>query len=350
MPKLTEKRKAEGEYSTNPHTQRALRRRATLKGQASEVWAIHHKYTSKKSRKLAALKRSPDYKNASEGEKAAQIAALTLKLNNASLLKEGMITFLVGPSEQRHYVHTNIVKSGVLGGACGDLDRFESGIEVKVVEWKEVETAVFANLMEYANTGDYTVPELKPPAVEGLEIEPLSIMTCLKSYGWGKARGGAYRREFREGTRASILTATKSFIEEGTKLYPEPSDRFRDWEPNLEPAGGEGHLAIFECHVKLYLLATKHKMEKLERLSLFKLFRTLTRIWDYQHVHDDLAVTIRYAYRNISEADRIRTLLASFAAINVDTMRDSAQYAETLRQCPEFAVDMIRLLPSYWPE
>ncbi|KAL2760255.1 hypothetical protein ACRALDRAFT_2024278 [Sodiomyces alcalophilus JCM 7366] len=264
-----------------------------------------------------------------------------------SRLGEETITFVVGEAKKHYHVHTHIVKSGVLGDVCAALDQSNRSEDIKSIHWKNVDPSVFANLIEYAYTGDYTVPGLEPLDDE-LFNEPPSIMESLEDYDWDMDTGGGDEVAFQESRHAIILTAYKGFVERGRELYPTPSERFRNWEPDLEPSNGDGYLAIFQCHVKLYLLARMHGIGHLKRLCLFKLFRTLPHLRDYEHAHDDLAIAILHAYGSTRKGDALRNLLASFAALNTGMMRKARRYADTIRQCPEFAVDMIRQLHSPW--
>ncbi|KAK1447135.1 hypothetical protein CMEL01_08974 [Colletotrichum melonis] len=264
------------------------------------------------------------------------------------------------------------------------------------VDWEDIEPASFVNLMEYAYSGDYTVPALSKSKTEdtfntvkgghsshdtpGTKCDdgdvnaniPASIRPSTAKrlvplrLGMGPTRT---RRNAPQPEISSLYTwirnvsqdpqcqqhtsAQYKFCEEHFPIPFEATESTtEDWLEDIKLQHQTGYKEVFLAHAKLYLTADQFEIIELKRLCLHKLRQSLLHAPGTDEMLRATTDTIRHIYSNTtSRDDDLRKLLLQFCLTDMEWMMRDKDLEPVLESVPGFAIDLFREIPhDYWRE
>ncbi|KAK8128749.1 hypothetical protein PG984_009857 [Apiospora sp. TS-2023a] len=297
-----------------------------------------------------------------------------------SILRSRPITFVVGPDETQFVVHADVLTrlSRPLRALIdGDMKEAK---ESRVI-WDDVDNQTFVRFIQWAYTDDYVTaePDILLDASNIQTGASLAASTstpsgtesklyCLQDkaedtppepgkcpYGntvasYTQSRNckkcgqyfnaphcnscGTYHKQL-----CSICTTTtkgaamaKSFTTSAD--WKIASSTFKP-RPNTE--GCEDYSVVFACHANLYILADKYDIGPLGKLSMHKLYTTLTTFKLYPSRMSDVLSLVELVFENTPDGDKLRSMMVHYCACMVEDLAKCEKFQPTLQAYPEFS-------------
>lgn len=257
-------------------------------------------------------------------------------------------------------------------------------VEIMDVEG-DVDDETVMRFIEYAYTGDYTVPEAEVEVVEPeekvdanstdidngqpREEEPAEEPAALEEeplhedagpLQWEREMSPAKRRLQKK--RAMYNDNPWSFggdprPEEARKVSERDKmwDKFLDlaavkekpkaWEPPENLSDTEDHVQVFLCHARLYVFSDRYECGGLRDLSLQKLRLTLSRFKLYEKRVSDVVRLISYTYGHTPDlnhgTDKLRGLVIEYAVCQVESLMKDENFLAMLEETGQLARDLM---------
>ncbi|KAI8687152.1 hypothetical protein LRP88_13479 [Fusarium phalaenopsidis] len=103
----------------------------------------------------------------------------------------------------------------------------------------------------------------------------------------------------------------------------------------------ESYRPVFLSHARLYILADKYGVNRLRRLALARLHRTLTHYVVHRDRISDLVALAQEIFDNTMEMDDARTLIINYFVCFIEDIQDSPELEEALRQGGDFPAMLV---------
>ncbi|KAL2418236.1 hypothetical protein ABEF95_005767 [Exophiala dermatitidis] len=277
--------------------------------------------------------------------------------------------FVVGPEQTSIYVHSELVKqhsetlAALVGGCMSEAEERCAYIE-------DIDEATFNRFVEFAYTGDYSVPDPTFKPISDDEDPPNSLGTPANhkierlaedeptNFSWGfetkKTISGRRRKVRRNGWTES---SNQGHISEPIPPMQEPGfgierqaepQQWRDfrskahirerpaWEPRKNIRPDEDYEPVFMCHASLYVFSDRYSIEPLRELVLQKLRLTLSRFTLFAERTGDIVHLLKYTYANTmdhdSGIDTLRNLVTDYAVCEIEKMATDHEFLDYLTE------------------
>ncbi|KAJ4310362.1 hypothetical protein N0V84_011010 [Fusarium piperis] len=162
---------------------------------------------------------------------------------------------------------------------------------------------------------------------EKQQLPPRKRQRFDTNYGWAQPKPKPVNKKYE---------AMRNFIE--PKHHPTPRATLRA-AVNLDPH--ESYRPVFLSHARLYILADKYGVNRLRRLTLARLHRTLTHYVVHRDRIPDLIALAQEIFDNTIELDDARTLIVDYFVCIIEDIQGSAELEAALRQGGDFPAALI---------
>ncbi|KAK1972430.1 hypothetical protein LY78DRAFT_733810 [Colletotrichum sublineola] len=311
--------------------------------------------------------------------------SLKRKRTMEDILKSRAIKFIIGSEKAEFTVHSSCIVA--LSQTLHPLATSSgSGETEKIVTWGDVETSTFVNLMEYAYSGDYNVPQLtkkgntRQAAAQGTAAGPGMVKKEPESeHASSPARvnTGQQQKNTDEDEETISLHAWMLDVSENGASSEKSSAQYKfclqhfspdttasdgvinessfateAWLKDMQQQDCTGYQAVFDAHMGLYILADKYGITDLKDLCLRRIRLTLIYATGTDAMADAFFHTIRIVYGKTPPGDSLRSLLVKYFITDMEwMMREENGIASLLRSVPDFAADLLLEIPyDYWVE
>ncbi|KAK2009879.1 hypothetical protein LZ32DRAFT_693670 [Colletotrichum eremochloae] len=314
--------------------------------------------------------------------------SLKRKRTMEDILKSRTIKFIIGSEKAEFTVHSSGIAalsqplhSLVTSSGSGETER--------IVTWGDVETSTFVNLMEYAYSGDYNVPQLtkrgstRQAAAQDTAAGPGMVKKETDSehassparVNTGQQQKNTDEDEETMSLHAWMLDLSKNGTssEKSSAQYKfclqhfspdttasdgvinESSFATEAWVKDIQQQHRTGYKAVFHAHTNLYILADRYTITDLKDICLRKIRLSLT----FAPCNGEMAAavfhTIRIVYEKTTPKDSLRSLLIKYFITDMAWMMGQEDddggdgIASLLRSVPGFAADLLLEIPyNYW--
>jgi hypothetical protein len=223
------------------------------------------------------------------------------------ILTSKQFRFLVGPDSKEFIVH-----SQAFSRLSRPLDVLINGhmkeAQDNVAEWDDMQPSTFARLAEFAYTGNYTTPKLTRRI--GKPTFTFDDLDAEGKGAWGKEN----ELEGRCSVNAFPTDTTGRYTRFREAKYPAPRARLK---AEITTEGHQDYSKIFLCHARVYVAVDKYDILEAKALTLHRLYRTLLVWVDNLDSIQDLVDLVRYVFPNTVRGDRMRTLVAHYASLEL---------------------------------
>lgn len=127
------------------------------------------------------------------------------------------------------------------------------------------------------------------------------------------------------------VTMAKDFI---TSTDWKITDSIFKPTPNTEAC--EDYSAVFACHTNLYILADKYDIGALAKLSMHKLYTTLTTFKLYPTRMSDILSLAELVFENTPDGDKLRLMMVHYCACIAENLAKCDKFQPTVQAYPEF--------------
>ncbi|KAL2408143.1 hypothetical protein ABEF95_001363 [Exophiala dermatitidis] len=277
--------------------------------------------------------------------------------------------FLIGPEKASIYIHSELVKqhsetlAALVGGGMSEAEKGCAHLE-------DIDEDTFNRFVEFAYTGDYSVPDptFKPvsdnedpsnsPGTPPNHEMEAPVEDEPTNFSWGfetkTTISGGRRKVRRNGWTES---STQGHISEPIPLMQEPgfgierqpeSQQWREfkdkahirerpaWEPRKNLRPNEDYEPVFMCHASLYIFSDRYSIEPLRELVLQKLRLTLSRFTLFAERTGDIVHLLKYTYANTmdhdSGIDTLRNLVTDYAVCEIEKMATDHEFQDYLTE------------------
>jgi hypothetical protein len=223
-------------------------------------------------------------------------------------------------------------------------------------KWEDVDINTFVRFAQFVYTGDYSIPRMIVRSSE----QPLSLGTIVdvatplpdepqKNEFWG-----SFGTHSKKAKKKSYLASTPTVVRTFSSLrFPLLKSR-SNFEDTCEPAVSDGPSEnigeVLFIHTSLYVLAEKWGIGSLKRLTLSKIYKTLTIIrLDLLNL-DQIIDFVRYAYSNErtpdleTEMDELRELICQYLAAHAELTTRHTAFMALMEEGGPFARDLWKLV------
>jgi len=210
--------------------------------------------------------------------------------------------------------------------------------------WEDVNKETFMRFAQFAYIGDYSIPTMivKPSAPTADErLRPPSPEFFMPSDDWTANKAG------KKHARAVPVTKTIPVFKDLIYARPMPQFNF-EGTYNLKVGDGIGENIgeILHIHASLYVLAEKWGVDRLKRLTLFKIHKTLS-LFSLDALRLEVVVDfVRYVYSDErtpdleSTVDELRELVRQYIVANAEFTSRNAPFLALIEEGGALARDL----------
>lgn len=256
-----------------------------------------------------------------------------------------MIKFVVGHNAKEMMIHTVLVaeQSLALNSLVNGLMK---GAQEGVI-WKDVDEQTFALFAEFVYTGEYTLLVVEDHATGSGIVPPHLIESTLS----GLEPISKKKKNFKVKPTSFAPKPTKFqdlVYRSPTITTPPPTFTHSLRSPTGTTPDGYPNTNLL-AHARLYVLAERYDIKKLESLALQKLHATLSQSNPSAAAyHRDVMVLIRYTYENTlsrEHEDELRMLVSCYVADEGSkAIAQSKQCLDLIEEVGAFARDLVSAL------
>ncbi|KAK2594625.1 hypothetical protein QQS21_007662 [Conoideocrella luteorostrata] len=261
-----------------------------------------------------------------------------------SITSSPLFTFLVGPDQKEHTIHSALVahQSKALNALVNG--HMKEATERRVV-WKETSEDTFIRFSQYAYTGSYDEAEphkredeeTSPDPDKIEETEQNEAITLPSNTRRPKKEAPAPQTPFFETKRERLWD---TFNRLHTRKLAKPEQRIT--------LPDDDYTHVFLCHAQVYVFADYHGIDALQSLALHKLRRALTQFVLFPGGRSDISKLVQYTFNETGDkgeqADALRSLVCFYTACKADDLWKSAEFQDLTRTVPEFSKGFINVL------
>ncbi|KAH6667258.1 hypothetical protein B0J14DRAFT_186701 [Halenospora varia] len=250
-----------------------------------------------------------------------------------AIILSRFFTFVVGTDAVPIVVHEAAVADQSPELTALTRGKMSEGLAAEA-RWEDVDKETFIRFAQFAYIGDYMTPQML--------IEPTEIPPTIVTWDFGCVKK-AGKKHFPE--PLDPIPAFKSLS------YPLPIPRFNfadTCDPTVAEGPSENIGEILIIHASLYILAEKWGIDRLKRLALFKIHKTLSLfnldIPKLKHVIE----FVRYAYERTpdlsTKTDGLRELICHYVAANAELTAKDMMFLALIEEGGPFARDLWKLV------
>jgi len=204
---------------------------------------------------------------------ASRIEPSRMSASFEEILLSRFYTFIVGADAVPITVHEATLADQSPGLKALMRTEMSEGL-AREARWEDVDKETFMRFAQFAYIGDYSIPTMivKPSAPTADErLRPPSPEFFMPSDEWTANKAG------KKHARAVPVTKTIPVFKDLIYARPMPQFNF-EGTYNLKVGDGIGENIgeILHIHASLYVLAEKWGVDRLKRLTLFKIHKTLS--------------------------------------------------------------------------
>jgi hypothetical protein len=283
-----------------------------------------------------------------------------------SITSSPPITFVVGPNQEEHTIHSALVahQSAALnalvnGGMKESIDR-------RVV-WNDVDEEVFIRFSQFVYTGDYDEAKPNKREVEAVtrcratpcRDTPFQVTSLLNrpsrlvasqrvTSGQTSSRappaGVLQLSSIRalSGESKNVSLENKKLLwDKFQALYPSPSRHLI----SSPKSASYDYTDVFLSHARMYVFADCYGIDSLQTLALHKLCRALVPFDLYVETCGDVIQLIRYCFEQTidkgGQTDKLRALVCLYTACKVEELWDNTEFRNLTKTLPDFSAGLI---------
>ncbi|KAK4065963.1 uncharacterized protein Triagg1_8272 [Trichoderma aggressivum f. europaeum] len=252
-------------------------------------------------------------------------------------------TFLVGPEQKEHTIHSALVarQSKALNALVNG--RMKEATERRAI-WGEIDEETFIRFSQYVYTGNYDESEPKKRQADTLTPSQAEQNRAVFSE-WNGLRLGVGGRVMRQqgGVKPPPISTKKDLLwNRFQKLHPLPSARAVSLSTN---GPDDDYTDVFLCHARTYVFADYYGIEALQTMALHKLRQALTRFKLHANGCGDVTRLVEYCFNETTDkgeqTDPLRSLVCLYAACKVEELWKVAEFQDLMRTLPEFPTGLI---------
>ena len=242
--------------------------------------------------------------------------------------------FLVGPDKREFTMHTSVVahQSRALSALVnGDFKEAVDG----AVEWDDIDELTFSSFWQFAYAGNYNLPDelLTPSKAIYANDEPGPAEVehpTFEEEVWG-LRGLSVKKRKTTGRRQTVWSDFQSVWKVDMAAYDPPN------RGNRKPVDDA---AVLLHHARVYVMADRYGIPRLMALSFQKLHQSLVK---YSISEENIGTIIEVLRFCCSELvpDKLRHLLAHYAACNIKTLWKREEFQELAEGCGTLSAALI---------
>ncbi|KXH45120.1 hypothetical protein CSIM01_01249 [Colletotrichum simmondsii] len=268
------------------------------------------------------------------------------------------VKFIVGPEKKEFTVYESSFASlspplrALLTGG------FQESNEGKVI-WDDTDPVTFVLLVQYAYSGDYSLPETTPAVLEVIEENttsgdgssrlgsdaPNQLPLSMKVRLQGTQHRGSYYHFAQE--KFLNFSSQQASLEFGFET--QGADSIKE----LEKACWHSEYLRSMCksHVRLYFLADKYAIEDLQKLCLAKVHYFLSNCPRTQKLKYVVRAFVPFIYHRTVSGDPLRKLFVHYIIADMKHHSGNPRFKALRRDVPEFALDLLDEIPDgFWKE
>jgi hypothetical protein len=228
----------------------------------------------------------------------------------------------------------------------GEMSEGQAG-EAK---WEDVDKATFIRFAQFVYIGDYSTPKMivkssDPP--REIDAEPPSPQDGPGQWGDAWNFGASPRKGGKKLISRSPTPVFKALS------YPLPKPRF-NFVDTCDPTVGDGPSEnigeILLIHASLYVLAEKWRIDRLKRLTLFKIHKTLSMFSLDTPKLEQIIHFVRYAYSDQTtpdldtKIDGLRELICQYIAAHAEFTSKDTTFTALIEEGGPLARDLWKLV------
>ncbi|CZR54968.1 uncharacterized protein PAC_04853 [Phialocephala subalpina] len=225
--------------------------------------------------------------------------------------------------------------------------------------WKDVDQETFIRFIQFAYTGDYSVPVMivkasdqslrhdtnEWPAAEAVEESVEEQPAEVASNGWGS---------FGRSKKQILRDRSKAFKSLTYTLLKPRSNFAHTCDPAVSEGSNENIGEVLLTHASLYVLAEKWGVESLKRLTLVKLHQTLSMLQLDGPKVTNIIKLARYVYSEENTPDlntgidELRRLICQYVAANAEVISEHPLFIKMIEEGGAFIRDLWKcVVPMY---
>ncbi|KAI8152716.1 hypothetical protein K4K49_008664 [Colletotrichum sp. SAR 10_70] len=291
------------------------------------------------------------------------------------ILKSRHITFVIGLEKKEFTVHEASIASLSEPLRVLVTGNMKEATQARVI-WDDTEPSVFAGFMEYAYSGNFSIPASRKnesPEThneEEMETEEEQSEVDDDDRDASERHAADERDNGSDGNddddddddydkEPSLLKDVRD--EKGTKReycaknnFAKKhflSEKFCPSCSSLDTDSIPCEIAAYTAVAKLYVLADKYDVSALKNLCTSKLARSLSRARGIRNTLSIVVHTIRFLYKHTMKKDQLRQLLLRFLIADLEWAMRNSKVRTMLSDAPELASELFLLVPHYyWKE
>ncbi|KAL4801660.1 hypothetical protein BDV18DRAFT_148488 [Aspergillus unguis] len=236
-----------------------------------------------------------------------------MQLEYHVILQSGVVEFVIGKDRKRLSIHAALARSF-------PKKIFEPSLN------SEIDIVVFGRCCEFVYSGDYSVP--------------LPISRPLKSETPSKNDPPRWD--------PASLTANVFYPARLRSMYAALSSRLGKELPceervvNTDPRAD--HAEIFLSHAKVYQLGFRTNWVSLCAWSLYRLLHLLANFTLFDERTGDIVQLLKFVFEDSEYIENMHDILQDYAAWNVETLMQDADFQQLLDRVPSLQKAIFRLM------
>jgi len=274
---------------------------------------------------------------------ASRIEPSRMSASFEEILLSRSYTFIVGADAVPITVHEATLADQSPGLKALMRTEMSEGL-AREARWEDVDKETFMRFAQFAYIGDYSIPTMivKPSAPTADErLRPPSPEFFMPSDEWTANKAG------KKHARAVPVTKTIPVFKDLIYARPMPQFNF-EGTYNLKVGDGIGENIgeILHIHASLYVLAEKWGVDRLKRLTLFKIHKTLS-LFSLDALRLEVVVDfVRYVYSDErtpdleSTVDELRELVRQYIVANAEFTSRNAPFLALIEEGGALARDL----------
>lgn len=283
-------------------------------------------------------------------------------ITSCRILKSRHITFVIGPEKEEFTVHEASIASLSEPLRVLITGNMKEAAQARVV-WDDAEPTVFASLMEYAYSGNLSIPACHQKEGPETPDEPEKETEKDQSEGEDDARDESERAAVEEKDNDSdgnddddddddkVPSLLKDMLnDKGTWRRHCAKNKFAKKHflseescPSCSSMDTDGipcDIATYTAVAKLYVLADKYDVSALKNLCTSRLARSLSQARGIDETLSSVVQTIRFLYERTLKKDQLRQLLLRFLIADLEWAMRNSKVRTMLSDTPELASEL----------
>ncbi|KAH9206683.1 hypothetical protein DL95DRAFT_469384 [Leptodontidium sp. 2 PMI_412] len=261
-----------------------------------------------------------------------------------AILLSRSFTFIVGADEVPIAVHEATFADQSPGLKALMRTEMSEGL-AREAKWEDVDKETFIRFAQYAYIGDYSIPKMivKPSAPLADEALPPSSFRDdpQLSDEW------SFRAPVKKAGKKQIYSPPIPVFKDLNYARPMPQFNFADtYDPTAGDGPSENIGEILQIHASLYVLAEKWRIDRLKKLTLFKIHKTLSLFSLDTPKLEYVIDFVRYAYSDErtpdleNSVDGLRELVCEYITANAEFTSRNAVFLALIEEGGALARDL----------